>query len=155
MCLRKIRRFWEWCLYSTSSEYTFRSNMNEIGHLLCMICFGPLPVYISITFWEGNGCFRKCFKFIVLRVKFTGCGASSFTGASGTISSPNYPNSYLPNTDCTYTIVLNRVTGVSITFAQSFWLESGWDSLTVGHTQYLQFLSLRCFIVFWTVSSYG
>ena len=62
---------------------------------------------------------------------FTGCGPTSFDGTQGTITSPNYPNNYLPNTNCFYAINTNVNTAVSLVFAQTFWVESGYDSVTV------------------------
>ncbi|XP_053622099.1 cubilin homolog [Plodia interpunctella] len=45
----------------------------------------------------------------------TGCGGT-FTGSTGSISSPNYPENYNENSECFYRIVTNQGSRISMTF---------------------------------------
>ena len=53
------------------------------------------------------------------------CGETTFTAASGTVMSPNHPDSYPNNQDCVYTIMLPDVASVVRVEFNEFELEEG------------------------------
>lgn len=66
---------------------------------------------------------------IVFNLLLLACGGS-YSAASGTISSPHYPNSYGFNEDCRYKIQVSSGNRVKLDF-NSFNTESGFDFVTV------------------------
>ena len=65
---------------------------------------------------------------------FVGCGTTFLTASQGSITSPNYPSSYLSNTDCYYTISLIGSTSISFAFSGAYSMESCCDWVKVGNS---------------------
>ncbi|XP_074656410.1 cubilin-like [Tubulanus polymorphus] len=84
----------------------------------------------SSTYHKG---FELCWKF----VKVDSCSKTPIiqNGRSGVISSPNYPNSYNDNIDCSWLIQAPENTMVEISFESNFHIQTSkgrcWDALTI------------------------
>ena len=79
-------------------------------------------------------CFKKKEDLIVLHPPLPACPPEIYTGASGIISSPNYPANYPREENCTYLITVEEGMAVLINFTD-FDIEDGafceYDNLTV------------------------
>lgn len=55
------------------------------------------------------------------------CGGTYYSAYRGKITSPNYPDAYLPNTDCVWRIVVYGGGTIMLTFTE---LDMGYDTDT-------------------------
>ncbi|XP_059179030.1 cubilin-like isoform X2 [Physella acuta] len=122
--------------YSCRYDYLMIREEGETGKMLGKFCGRtlPHPIYTeSNKLWikfksdqyiEGRG-----FSLQYL----TNCN-KNFTGFGGVIESPNYPNSYLNNLNCTWFIKVNKGNKINLEFA-TFYLENFHDYLQITDVQ--------------------
>ncbi|XP_074656265.1 cubilin-like isoform X2 [Tubulanus polymorphus] len=121
----------------------------ENGDVYCGNTAPPTRVYsgeVVIRFTSDMSGSYKGFKLCWKFVKVDSCSKTPITqnGRSGVITSPNYPNSYNDNIDCSWLIQAPENRMVEISFDSKFHIQTSkgrcWDALTIksetGSNQY-------------------